>query len=184
VNAVGSTPGAEEPTASAPPTPEAVPAFHSIGFGLSTIGYAVSHRFRSILAPLGLEPREFALLRTIGAFEGQSQQEAGERLQIPASRMVAFVDGLEERGLAERRINPDDRRTRALFLTDDGRELVGRAFALAAAYEQELCADLSDSEREQLLDLIWRVAGQLGLPEGVHAAHRALADQADEEHCS
>jgi DNA-binding MarR family transcriptional regulator len=173
----------EEPTV-APPTPEAIPAFRSVGFALSTIGYAVSHRFRSILAPLGLEPREFALLRAIGAGEGQSQQEAGERLQIPASRMVAFVDGLEARGLAERRVEPHDRRTRALYLTDAGRELLERAFALAAAYEQELCAGMSDEQREQLLELIWRVAGQLGLPEGVHAAHQAMADQADEEHCS
>jgi DNA-binding MarR family transcriptional regulator len=170
--------------AAALPTPETAPAFRSVGFALSTAGYAVSHRFRSILAPLGLEPREFALLRAIGATEGQSQQEASERLQIPASRMVAFVDGMEARGLAERRANPEDRRTRALYLTDAGRELLEQAFALAAAYEQELCAGLGDEEREQLLDLVWRVGGQLGLAEGVHAAHKAMTDHADEQPCS
>jgi DNA-binding MarR family transcriptional regulator len=166
------------------PTPDAATPFRSVGFGLSTIGYAVSHRFRAILAPLEIEPREFALLRAIGALEGQSQQEVGERLQIPASRMVAFVDGLEARGLAERRVNPQDRRTRSLYLTGAGREMLGRAFALAASFEQELCAGLSDDERELLLELVWRVAGQLGLPEGVHAAHQAMADQADAEHCA
>ena len=31
--------------------------------------------------------------------------------------MVAFVDALEQRGLLERRHDPEDRRTRALFLT-------------------------------------------------------------------
>ena len=87
--------------------------------------------FREILAPLELEPREFALLRAVAAAEGQSQQAIGERLQIPPSRMVAFVDALEERSLLERRHNPHDRRTRELHLTDAGRELLERAFALA-----------------------------------------------------
>jgi DNA-binding MarR family transcriptional regulator len=157
-------------------TAESSAAFHSVGFTVSTIGYAVSRAFRAILAPLELEPREFALLRAVAASEGQSQQAIGERLQIPSSRMVAFVDALEARSLIERRHNPQDRRTRALHLTPDGRELMNRAFELAVGHEQRLCADLSDDEREQLLMLLQRVAAQLGLPPGVHAAHSALAD--------
>ena len=131
------------------------------------------------LAPLELEPREFALLRAVGAAEGQSQQAIGEMLQIPPSRMVAFVDALEARALLERRHNPHDRRTRELHLTPAGRELLERAFALASELEQELCADLSGQEREQLLKLLWRVGDQLGLRPGTHDAHAhsALADE-------
>jgi DNA-binding MarR family transcriptional regulator len=149
----------------------------SVGFTVSTIGYAVSRRFREILAPLELEPREFALLRAVSASEGESQQAIGGRLKIPPSRMVAFVDALEARGLLERRLNPDDRRTRELHLTDAGRELLSRAFALAVGHERDLCADLSAKEREQLLDLLQRVGERLGLPPGVHGAHAALADE-------
>jgi DNA-binding MarR family transcriptional regulator len=159
------------------PTPESSVPFRSVGFTVSTIGYAVSRRFREILAPLKLEPREFALLRSVSASEGESQQAIGGRLKIPPSRMVAFIDSLEARGLLERRLNPDDRRTRALHLTDAGRELLGRAFALAVEHERDLCADLSAEEREQLLDLLQRVGLRLGLPPGVHAAHAALADE-------
>jgi DNA-binding MarR family transcriptional regulator len=160
-------------------TPESTAAFHSVGFTVSTIGYAVARAFRAILMPLDLEPREFALLRAVAASEGQSQQAIGDRLQIPSSRMVAFVDALEARSLIERRHNPDDRRTRALHLTGAGRELLNSAFALAVAHERRLCAQLSDTEREQLLALLQRVGAQLGLPPGVHAAtmgHSALAD--------
>jgi DNA-binding MarR family transcriptional regulator len=180
--AAGSDPAAGVPQGGAgpaepAPSPDSNPPFRSVGFTISTIGYAVSRRFHKALAPLELEPREFALLRAVGASEGQSQQAIGERLQIPASRMVAFVDALEARGLIERRHNPDDRRTRALHLTAGGHELLGRAFAVASGFEQSMCAELSDAEREQLLDLLGRVAAQLGLPLGVHAAHAALADE-------
>jgi DNA-binding MarR family transcriptional regulator len=161
------------------PSPESSVPFRSVGFTVSTIGYAVARRFRELLAPLELEPREFALLRAVSASEGQSQQAIGERLQIPPSRMVAFIDALEARGLLQRRQNPDDRRTRALYLTDAGRDLLGRAFAVAVAHERDLCADLSTEEREQLLDLLQRVGLRLGLTPGVHAAHAhsALADE-------
>lgn len=151
--------------------------FQSIGFMLSSIGYAVGRRFHQTMAPLQLEPREFALLRAVGADEGQSQQAVAERLQIPPSRMVAFVDALEARGLLERRHNPADRRTRALYLTDAGRELLGRAFVLALGLERELCAGLSAAERMQMLDLLARVARHLGLPPGGHAAHAAMVEE-------
>ncbi len=143
----------------------------SVGFTLSSLGYAVSRRFQATLAPLGLEPREFALLRTIEPRQGASQQAIGERLQIPPSRMVAFVNALQARGLLERRANPEDRRARALYLTDDGRKLLAKAFDLAGRLEAQLCAELSEPEREALLDALRRVGAQLGVGPGVHAAH-------------
>ncbi|HTA13081.1 MAG TPA: MarR family transcriptional regulator [Solirubrobacteraceae bacterium] len=149
----------------------------AVGFTLSSLGYAVSRRFHRLLAPLELEPREFALLRAVCVAEGQSQQAIGERLQIPPSRMVAFVDALERRGLLQRRPNPNDRRARELHLTEDGHALLSQAFVLAVELERELCADLGGEEREQLLELLERVGGRVGLDTGTHAAHSALADE-------
>ncbi|HZL48675.1 MAG TPA: MarR family transcriptional regulator [Solirubrobacteraceae bacterium] len=153
--------------------------FRSVGFTLSSLGYAVARGFTQTLAPLDIEPRDFALLRALAASEGDSQQAIGERLGIPASRMVGFIDAHEARGLIERRPDPGDRRIHALHLTDAGRELLARAFAVAVAFEQELCGDLSSSEREQLLDLLQRVTLRLGLAPGVHAAqgHDGLAEE-------
>lgn len=162
---------------------EEVP-FQSVGFNLSSLGYAVSRSFRETLAPLDLEPREFSLLRAVAAAEGQSQQALGDRLLIPASRMVAFVDALEARGLLERRPNPEDRRARALYLTQAGRDLLGEAFSLALAFEQQLCADLSAQERGQLVGMLQRVGLQLGLSAhggAVHPAHAAHAAMLDED---
>jgi DNA-binding MarR family transcriptional regulator len=151
----------------------------SVGFTISSLGYEIARRFREVLDPLGIEPREFALLRSIAAEEGLSQQAVGGRLRIAPSRMVAFVDALEARGLVERRLNAEDRRTRALHLTDAGRDLLGRAFAIAQGQERNLCGGLSAAEREQLLGLLHRLGERLDVPGGVHTAHShpALADE-------
>jgi DNA-binding MarR family transcriptional regulator len=171
----GPWPGGLEPAPlQGPVSPDSTVPFRSVGFTISTAGYAIARRFKAILAPLDLEPREFALLRAVAASEGQSQHAVGARLQIPPSRMVAFVDALEQRRLLERRQNPSDRRSHALYVTDAGHELLARAFALAVEHERDLCAELSADEREQLLELLQRVGMRLGLPPGVHSA---LADE-------
>jgi DNA-binding MarR family transcriptional regulator len=147
------------------------PPLRAVGFTVSSIGFAVARRFHETLAPLDLEPREFALLRAVSAAEGLSQQAAAERMRVPPSRMVAFVDALEARGLLERRHNALDRRTRALYVTPAGRELFARALALATELERHLCAQLNGAERELLLELLQRVGAQLGIDAGTHAAH-------------
>jgi DNA-binding MarR family transcriptional regulator len=155
-------------------TDAAQPPFMGAAFLLSTIGFAVSRRFAVTLEQFDLEPRQFGLLRAISFAEGQSQQALGERLQIPASRMVAIVDELEQRGLVERRQNPDDRRARALYLTRSGKQLFEQAFKAAVVHEQAVTAPLSEAERAQLRELLARVAGALEIVPG--AAHSAMRE--------
>jgi DNA-binding MarR family transcriptional regulator len=143
--------------------PDASTPFRSVGYSLSALGFAVAQRFRQALAPLELEPRDFSLLRAVGAAEGEPQHAVAERLGIPPSRMVALVDALEGRGLLERRPNSRDRRARALHLTAPGKRQLARAMAVAVAFERELCGGLSEAERERLLRLLGRLGEGLGL---------------------
>jgi DNA-binding MarR family transcriptional regulator len=151
----------------------------SVGFTVSSLGYAVASAFRELLVPLGLDPKVFALLASVASSEGVTQQAIAGRLQVAPSRMVAAVDSLEERGLLERRQNPDDRRARALYLTQAGRALLVRAFAVADEHEQRLTSDLSGEERGQLLDMLGRVGAHVGIPRGVQPAtgHSAPVDE-------
>ena len=51
---------------------------------------------------------------------GLTQHDLAAAAEIDASTLVATLDGLEQRGLAERRIQPEDRRKRAIHLTPAG----------------------------------------------------------------
>jgi len=146
--------------------------FRGVAFNLSSLGYAISKRFKGILDPFELHPREFAVLRAVGVLEGRTQQALADELQIPRSRMVSIVDELEARGLLERRPNPADRRVRELHLTDDGRKTLKRAFAEAVAYEQQVTSPLEPEERTQLLDFLERISSGLGIDSGAHTALR------------
>jgi DNA-binding MarR family transcriptional regulator len=149
-----------------PPVPDQPP--RSVGFLISQLGFFSSKRFTEELEPLGIGPREFLLLRFVAASGGQSQQALAERLGVPPSRMVALIDDLEERGLVERRPDPEDRRIRAVHLTRKGGQTLQRAAQVAIEYEQKLCSPLAKNERDQLIDLLQKVQASQTELRGVH----------------
>ena len=149
-----------------PPEPETAP--RSVGFLISQLGFVSSKAFMEALRPVGIDPREFLLMRFVAASEGQSQQALAERLSVPASRMVALVDHLEEAGFLERRPDPEDRRVRGLYVTRKGRGALERASKIAIDYETRLCAGINRSEREQLIDLLQKLQETQTTLRGVH----------------
>lgn len=59
--------------------------------------------------------------------EGTSMSQLARACFSTPSYMTVVVDGLEERGLAQRRTDPDDRRVKLVSLTREGRAAVERA---------------------------------------------------------
>ena len=138
------------------------------GFLLVQLGTHRHRRFAERLAPLDLHPRHFGMLSQLAVNEGQSQQALSNALGIHRSAVVALVDDLEQRGLAERRRDPVDRRAYTLFLTPAGRELLAELEGIAEEDEAELMGALDPPERTQLIALLQRVAESQGLAAGVH----------------
>src|SRR4051795_4677512 len=138
------------------------------GFLLAQLGTHAHRRFAERLAPLELHPRHFGLLSHLAASEGQSQQALSIALGIHRSAVVALVDDLEHRGLAERRRDPVDRRAYTLYLTPAGCALLADLQRIAEEDESELLTALNASERSQLIALLQRVAESQGLTAGVH----------------
>ena len=108
------------------------------------------------------------MLSHLAASEGQSQQALSIALGIHRSAVVALVDDLEQRGLAERRRDPVDRRAYTLYPTPAGRDLLADLERIADERDVELLSALDASERSQLISLLQRVAQSQGLTAGVH----------------
>lgn len=146
-------------------------------FLLAQLGAYAAARFADRVAPLNFTPPQVGLLRLIATTPGQSQRAIARQLGTPPSRLVTLVDGLEDRGLVERRKNPDDRRNYALYLTDAGEAAMKDVATVARAHEDAICAPLEAAEREQLRTLLARIATEHDLTPGVHPGYRHLADK-------
>jgi DNA-binding MarR family transcriptional regulator len=140
----------------------------TLAFLLSQVGIHASRRFAERISAVDLNPPLFRVLNLVAAAEGQSQQAIGAAIEIPPSRMVALVDELEQRGLVERRPEPDDRRIRALFLTPKGKRCLQRGRKIAAEHEEELTEGMSEADRKRLVDLLQRMVDVQELGKGVH----------------
>ncbi len=92
------------------------------------------------------------------------------------SRLVTWLDELEERGLLERRDDPEDRRLYALHVTDKGMNMMAEIGRVARAHDEALCAALTSTERDQLAALLSRIAEDQKLTGGVHPGFAQLGD--------
>jgi len=149
----------------------------NLGFLLSQLGAHVAGRFADGLAPLNVAPAHAGILRVLRQADGLSQQALGERLGVFPSRLVGLIDELEERRLVERRQNPTDRRSYALYLTAKGREMVQKIDRVSSEQQQALCAALAEPERAQLRKLLRRIADEQGLKPDVNPGYRTLGSQ-------
>ena len=146
-----------------------------LAFLLSQVGAHSAAQFARRLAPLELSPAHVGILRVIEQSDALSQQALGEKLGAFPSRLVALLDELERRGLIERRDNPNDRRSYALYLTGAGRDALDQIGQIARQHQEDLCAALGPPEQAQLASMLGRIAQEQGLTPGVHPGYRKLA---------
>ena len=138
--------------------PEALAGY--TGFLMSWVGSRSRAQFAHALnEQTGLHPREFGVLNMLARNPGVTQHEIGAGAGVDPSTMVATLDSLEERGLAERRPHPDDRRKRAVYLTAKGEETLRQGRKVGQAVGRHVFAALSADERKQLHSLLRKLSG-------------------------
>ena len=148
-----------------------------IAFLVAQLGAYAADKFGERAAALDFTRPQAGLLRMISREPGQSQQAVARRLGTPPSRLVALVDGLEQRGLIERRRNPGDRRNYALHLTAAGERAMAALSQASLEHEQAISAPLTEAERAQLSSLLGKLAAAHGLVPGIHPGYRNLSEK-------
>jgi DNA-binding MarR family transcriptional regulator len=145
-----------------------------IAFLLAQLGQHAADRFAARIAELDLIPPQAGILRAIAIEPGRSQQALSEQLGLLPSRVVAFVDDLEQRGYVERRRSTADRRLNALVLTAKGVQLMAEIGEVAKAHEAEITAGLSRAERVSLMESLAALAARHQLTPGVHPGYKSM----------
>jgi DNA-binding MarR family transcriptional regulator len=145
-----------------------------VAFLLAQLGHHAATMFAELMEGVDLTPPHAGILRAIAAEPGRSQQALSAQLGLLPSRVVAYVDELEDRGYVERRRNPDDRRLYALHLTASGKRLMGKIADLARQHERRLTTGLDAEQRATLRDLLANLAERQGLTPHVHPGYRTI----------
>ncbi len=131
---------------------------HRTGYLVSQVGVFAQKRFGERIASIGLTTRMWGALNVLDAAGPITQQQLGKLIGMDPSSMVSTIDGLEARGLVQRRPHPHDRRAYALQITARGQEVLIQGRQLAKEAQDELLAPLDEHERQQLHELMLRIA--------------------------
>lgn len=86
----------------------------------------------------------------------------GGALGVPKAAMTGRLDRLEQAGLVRRAADPTDRRALTLHLTDLGQQVTDEVFRDHVVVRDELMADFSREEAEQLAALLGKLLDSNG----------------------
>ncbi|MCO5162585.1 MAG: MarR family winged helix-turn-helix transcriptional regulator [Mesorhizobium sp.] len=129
-----------------------------IGYKLRRAQLLVFQDFLHTFAKMKLRPAEFSVLAMIARTPGLKQSEIAEALGIKRANFVALMDGLEARGLADRRKGDVDKRSHSLHLTPEGERFVRKMIATWNEHENRLIDRLGGAEeRDRLIGLLDRL---------------------------
>ncbi|MHB1110587.1 MAG: MarR family winged helix-turn-helix transcriptional regulator [Devosia sp.] len=123
----------------------------TLGYLCARLARLLSNQLREGLTPLGLLPAQFTALAEISAAEGLTQKQLVERLGLEQPGVARTLSGLEAMGWIERRPAKSGR-SPGLHLTERARATLPRAAEIAAAIDRRASAELTRTERAQLLD--------------------------------
>lgn len=121
--------------------------FHQICLGVTA----------ELLSAHDVNQLQWGVLAAIAEEPGRGQRYIAQRVGIDPVSLGQIADVLEEKGLVERRHDPDDRRTRRLFVTRRGASLRQRLRPSLLTAQERVLAPLSKRERDSLLDMLARV---------------------------
>lgn len=126
---------------------------------LARLQAVLGPRLETVFARYGIRGADFAVIATLVrlAAESVSQRRLAAELALSAGTVSLRIDRLVQRGLAERRPDPDDGRGALVSVTDRGRELFEACAPEHLANAHELLAGLSEPERDELGQLLGKL---------------------------
>lgn len=119
-----------------------------ISFMVGKAAQQVTRRARELLAPFGVTPVQYAVLKVLSETDGMSGAEIGARMVLDAASVTGIVDRLEAQGLLERRPDPKDRRTRQIVATRRADDLIAAMDSAMDRLNAEAVAILGRKDSE------------------------------------
>lgn len=101
------------------------------------------------------------VLEYLSENDGANQKDIATACFMEPASITFIINGMETKGLVERRRMNGNRRNYYVFLTDKGKEMYGQVEAAFVELEKETFAEFTDEETETFLTLYRRLSEKI-----------------------
>jgi len=129
----------------------------AIGLRLTVLARLLRNNFDRHVAGLHVTRSQWAMIAVVARVPGATQRVIAEALEMSEASAGRLIDRLCADGLLERRERDDDRRARAVYLTDAAEPLLEKLATIARDAEDRMFKGFSTSELERFQDYVDRV---------------------------
>lgn len=112
-----------------------------------------------LLAPYELTGAQFRMLMFLYRKQQQHirQTDLENAFGMTNPTVTGIINNLEKKGLVQRIENPDDRRSKLLWLTDNALEMIPLLISLTETIEKQMTIALTDDECTQLATILKKI---------------------------
>jgi DNA-binding MarR family transcriptional regulator len=119
---------------------------HCLCLAAQRAARALARRFDIVLKPVGLTSGQFSLLMSLNRPKPPSMGSVASLLAMDRTTLTANLKPLESRGLLKTEVDPEDRRSRRLKLTEAGSATLKAALPIWIRTHEEVDQSLVDTD--------------------------------------
>ncbi|MGD9210820.1 MAG: MarR family transcriptional regulator [Desulfobacteraceae bacterium] len=129
-------------------------AYRSLGYEIAKLHKALRSHLQELLLPYDITVQQFEALRILKTDAGITATQLVERMMSDSSTIMSILKRLESKALIMRRPAENDRRTKLIFLTEKGRNMMAKLAVLADQRNKRIQACCSDEEWQVLENIL------------------------------
>ncbi|MBI1827978.1 MAG: MarR family transcriptional regulator [Thaumarchaeota archaeon] len=122
----------------------------------NSLGLAIKNASKSLERALDIELRgqyglsggQWKVILVLSIQNGLSQKDLAERIFVDSTTLVPIIDGMEKKGLVERKTDPKDRRNNNVFLTAKSEPFVDPIIEIILRMRKIFFKNISEDDLE------------------------------------
>ncbi|HYL65586.1 MAG TPA: MarR family transcriptional regulator [Nitrosopumilaceae archaeon] len=131
----------------------------------NSLGLAIKNASKSLERTLDVELRgqyglsggQWKVILVLSIQNGISQKDLAERIFVDSTTLVPIIDGMEKKGLVERRTDPKDRRNNNIFLTTKSESLVDPIIEIILHMRKIFFKNISENDLEFTRNILKKI---------------------------
>ncbi|MCD8212052.1 MAG: MarR family winged helix-turn-helix transcriptional regulator [Oscillospiraceae bacterium] len=129
----------------------------NLGRVIMPISRAITQEIAAVLKPFNLTPGERPFYLSLAERDGITQEMLTAEIRVDKSTTARMLQSLERKGFVERRCNPEDKRSKLIYMTKKGRDIYDDVLSALTAYNRQFEHLLGREEYESVFFTLLKV---------------------------